>query len=68
MLPHMEKSGVLCKGIINGIVTDFHGKYYYKQPNPTHICAGNKCFSNYFGNYNKTLRGYKCGTPTFIEI
>lgn len=68
VLPHMEKSGVLCKGIIDRIVTEFHGKYYYKQPNTTHICAGNKCFADYFGNYNKTQGGYKCGTPTFIEI
>lgn len=68
VLPHMEKSGVLCKGIIDRIATEFHPSLYHKPPNTTHICPGNKCFAEYFGNYDKTPGGDKCGTPTFIEI
>ncbi len=68
VLPHMEKSGVLCKGIIDRIATEFHPWLYHKPPNTTHICPGNKCFADYFSNYNKTVGGEKCGTPTFIEL
>ncbi len=64
VLPHMEKSGVLCKGILDRITTEFHIVHWGLPSNLAHIQNP----SDYFDNYDKTPGEHKCSTPTFIEL
>jgi hypothetical protein len=69
VLPHMERAGVLCKGVIDLISAEFHGRDGVDMP---YFASDQRfpdlqSFKAYFGNYERP-EGHKCGNPSSIMM
>ena len=66
VLPHMERSGLLCKGTVDVITAEFHRKMPYFSRDPERFPTL-RSFSEHFRGYGTRDTPY-CDLPTRIDL